>query len=163
MLSIEPGLLIWTIITFVVLLFVLRKVAWGPILSALEQRETTIRSSLEEAQRARQEVQQMLAQNQQLLADANRESARVLEQARVEAQRLQETLAAQARDEVQRLRDEARREIERERQLAIQELKGTTADLALAAAGHLLKTAVDHDNHRRLVVEFLDRFPEGLQ
>lgn len=163
MLSIEPGLLIWTIITFVFLLFVLRKVAWGPILSALEQREDTIRSSLEEAQRARQEVQQMMTQNQQLLADAHRESARVFEQAREEARRLHDTLAAQARDEAQHLRDEARREIERERQLAIQELKGTTADLALAAAGHLLKTAVDRDNHRRLVTEFLDRFPEGLQ
>jgi F-type H+-transporting ATPase subunit b len=162
MLSIEPGLLIWTIITFIVLLVILRKFAWGPILSALEQREQTIRSSLDEAQRARQEVQQLLTQHQQMLAEANRESVRVLEQAREEAQRLQDTLAVQAREEAQRLRDEARRDIERERQLALQELKGATADLALAAAGHLLKTAVDRDNHRRLVTEFLDRFPEGL-
>jgi F-type H+-transporting ATPase subunit b len=162
MLSIEPGLLIWTIITFVVLLAVLRRVAWGPILSALEQREHTIRSSLDEAQRARQEVQQLMTQHQQRLADANRESARVLEQAREEAQRLHDTLVGQTREEIQRLRDEARREIERERHLAVQDLKSTTADLALAAAGHLLKTVVDQDNHRRLVVEFLDRFPEGL-
>jgi len=162
MLKIEPGLLIWTIVTFIVLLAILRKVAWGPILSALEQREHAIRSSLDEAQRARQEVQQLLTQHQQLLAEANRESARVLEQAREEAQRLHDTLAAQAREEVQRLREEARRELERERQLAIQDLKSATADLVLAAAGHLLKTAVDRDSHRRLVVEFLDRFPEGL-
>jgi F-type H+-transporting ATPase subunit b len=163
MLSIEPGLLIWTIITFVVLLFVLRKVAWGPILAALAQREDNIRSSLEEAQRARQEVQQLMIQHQQLLAEANRESARVLEQAREEAQRLQDTLVGQAREEVQRLREETRREIEREKRLAVQDLKAATADLALAAAGHLLKTAVDRDNHRRLVTEFLDRFPDGLQ
>ena len=58
LLNIEPGLIIWTVITFIVLLIVLRKVAWGPILTALEQREHTIRNSLEEAQRARQEAEQ---------------------------------------------------------------------------------------------------------
>jgi F-type H+-transporting ATPase subunit b len=85
MLSIEPGLLIWTIITFVILLIVLRKVAWKPLLTALEQRESTIRNSLDEAQKARQESEQLLAENRRILANANRESARILEQGREEA------------------------------------------------------------------------------
>jgi F-type H+-transporting ATPase subunit b len=162
MLTIEPGLLIWTIITFIVLFLVLRAIAWRPILAALEQRETTIRTSLDEAQQARQEAQQLLVQHQQMIAEMQRESGRILDQAREEGQRLRDTMAEQTREESQRLREEARREIQRERQLAVQELKNTAADLALTAAGQLLGTTMTSDDHRRLVREFLDRFPERL-
>ena len=163
MLSIEPGLLIWTIITFVILLIVLRKVAWKPLLAALEQRENTIRNALDEAQRARQESEQLLAENRRILANANREATRILEQGREEAERLRSSIAEQARAEAQRTIDEARREITRERQLAVQELKRVAADLALVAAGRLLHTVVTDDEHRRLVTEFLDRFPESIE
>jgi F-type H+-transporting ATPase subunit b len=163
MLSIEPGLLIWTIVTFLLLLAVLRKVAWKPLLAALEQREDTIRNSLEEAQRARREAEQLLAENQRILADATRESGRILEQGRAEAERLRASLTEQARAEAARFIEDARREIGRERHLAVQELKATAADLALAAAGRLLNTTVTDAEHRRLVTEFIDRFPESLE
>jgi F-type H+-transporting ATPase subunit b len=162
MLNIEPGLLIWTIITFIVLLIVLRKVAWKPLLTALEQREATIRNSLEEAQRARREAEQILAENQRILAEATRESARIIEQGRGEAERLRTSITEQAQTEARRLVDDARREITRERQLAVQELKTTAADLALAAAGRLLSTTVTDAEHRRLVAEFIERFPESV-
>lgn len=162
MLNIEPGLLIWTIITFLVLLSILRKVAWRPLLTALEQRETSIRGSLEEAQRARQEAEQLLVENRRILADASREASRLLEQGREEAERLRASLTEQAQTESKRLLDEARREIGRERQLAVQELKSTAAELALAATGKLLNTVVTSADHRRLVTEFLDRFPERI-
>ena len=163
LLNIEPGLIIWTVITFVILLIVLRKVAWGPILTTLEQREQTIRNALEEAQRARQEGEQLLVQHQQMLAEANREVLRLLDQGREEAERLRISMTEQAREEAQRLTEAARREIGRERQLAMQELKKTTADLALAAAGRLLNTAMTSEDHRRLVTEFLDHFPERIE
>jgi len=163
LLNIEPGLIIWTVITFVILLIVLRKVAWGPILTALEQREQTIRHSLEEAQRARREAEQLLAQHQQMLAEANRDVTRLLEQGREEAERLRISMTEQARQEAQRLTEAARREIVRERQLAVQELRNTAADLALAAAGRLLNTAMTTEDHRRLVSEFLDHFPERVE
>jgi F-type H+-transporting ATPase subunit b len=162
MLNIEPGLLIWTIITFFVLLAVLRKVAWGPLLTALEQRESSIRNSLDEAQRARQEAEQLLVENRRILADANREAARILEQGREEAERFRTAMTEQAQTEARRLVDEARREITRERQLAVQDLKRTAAELALVAAGKLLNTVVTDSEHRRLVTEFLDRFPEHV-
>ena len=163
LLNIEPGLIIWTVITFIILLIVLRKVAWGPILTTLEQREHTIRHALEEAQRARQEGEQLLVQHQQMLADANREVLRLLDQGREEAERLRISMTEQAREEAQRLTEAARREIVRERQLAMQELKKTTADLTLAAAGRLLNTAMTSEDHRRLVTEFLDHFPERIE
>jgi len=163
LLNIEPGLIIWTVITFIFLLIVLRKVAWGPILAALEQREHTIRTSLEEAQRARQEAEQLLAQHQQILTDANREVGRLLEQGREEAERLRISLTEQARAEAQRLTEAAQREIVREKHLAMQELKNTAADLAIAAAGHLLNTSMTSEDHHRLVTEFLDHFPERVE
>jgi F-type H+-transporting ATPase subunit b len=163
MLNIEPGLLIWTIITFILLLFVLRKVAWNPLLSALEQRERSIRESLEESQRARQEAQALLQENQRQLAEANRESARIIEQGREEAERVKASITDQARLEGQRLVEEARRQIVRERHAAIQDLKSTAADLALQATGRLLSTSVTSEDHRRLVTEFIDRFPESVE
>ena len=163
MLNIEPGLLIWTIITFILLLYVLRKVAWNPLLSALEQRESSIREALEESQRARQEAQALLQENQRQLAEANREAARIIEQGRDEAERVKASITDQARLEGQRLVEEARRQIVRERQTAIQDLKSTAADLALQATGRLLSTSVTSEDHRRLVTEFLDRFPESVE
>lgn len=163
MLSIEPGLLIWTIITFVCLLVVLRLVAWKPLLAALEQRETTIRNSLDEAQQAREEAERLMAENQRILADANRESARILEQGREEAERLRASLTEQAQAEAARLVEEARRDIQRERQLAVQNLKETAAELTLAATGQLLGRSVSDDDHRRLVSEFLDRIPDNVE
>ena len=162
MLTIEPGLLIWTIITFVILLAVLGKLAWKPLLGALEQRETTIRESLEKAEQARLEAEQLMAQNQQILAEANRQANRILAQAQEEGQRLRDSLAEQARQDSLRLREETRQELERERQLAVQDLKRTASDLALAATERLLGTVVSSDDNRRLVDEFLDRFPDNL-
>lgn len=163
MLEIEPGLLIWTIITFILLLVVLRLVAWKPLLSALEQRETTIRNSLDEAQQARAEAERLMAENQRILADANRESARLLEQGREEAERLRASLTEQAQADAARLVEEARRDIQRERQLAVQDLKTTAAELALAATGQLLGRSVSDDDHRRLVSEFLDHLPDNVE
>ncbi len=162
MLNIEPGLLIWTIITFILLVFVLRKVAWNPLLSALEQRESSIRESLEESQRARQEAQALLEENQRQRAEANQESARIIEQGREEAERVKASIIEQSRQEGQRLVEDARRQIAQERQAAIQDLKSTAADLALQATGRLLSTSVTGEDHRRLVTEFLDRFPENV-
>jgi F-type H+-transporting ATPase subunit b len=163
MLNIEPGLLIWTIITFILLVFVLRKVAWNPLLSALEQRESAIRESLEESQRARPEAQALLEQNQRQLAEANRESARIIEQGREEAERVKASIIDQSRQEGQRMVEDARRQIGQERQAAIQDLKSTAADLALQATQRLLSTSVTSEDHRRLVTEFLDRFPESVE
>jgi F-type H+-transporting ATPase subunit b len=163
MLNIEPGLLIWTIITFIFLVFVLRKVAWNPLLSALEQRESAIRESLEDSQRARQEAQALLEQNQRQLTEANQQMARIIEQGREEAERVKASIIAQSRQEGQRMVEDARRQIAQERQAAIQDLKNTAADLALQATRRLLSTAVTSEDHRRLVTEFLDRFPESVE
>lgn len=163
MLNIEPGLLIWTIITFILLLFILRKVAWNPLLSALEQRESSIRESLEESQRARQEAQALLEENQRQLAEANRESARIIEQGREEAERVKASITDQARQEGQRLVEDARRQIAQEQQAAVLSLKSTTADLVFQATERLLGTAVTNEDNRRLVTDFLDRFPESVE
>ena len=162
MLTIEPGLLIWTIITFVILVAVLGKLAWKPLLGALEQRETTIRESLEKAEQARSEAEQLMAQNQRILAEANQQANRILAQAQEEGQRLRESLSEQARQDSVRLREETRQELQRERRLAVQELKKTASDLALGATERLLSTVVTSDDHRRIVDEYLERFPDGL-
>ncbi|MCZ6873112.1 MAG: F0F1 ATP synthase subunit B [bacterium] len=163
MLEIEPGLLIWTIITFFLLLVVLRVVAWKPLLSALEEREATIRNALNEAQQGREEAARLLAENQRIVNEANRESLRILEQGREEAERMRASIAEQAQVESRRLVEAARREIDREKQLAVQEVKTTAAELTLIATGQLLGRSVTDDDHRRLVSEFLDHIPDRIE
>jgi F-type H+-transporting ATPase subunit b len=103
-----------------------------------------------------------MAQNQQILAEANQQANRILAQAQEEGHRLRESLSEQARQDSVRLREETRQELQREKQLAVQELKQTVSELALAATERLLSTVVSSDDHRRIVDEFLERFPDGL-
>ncbi len=77
LIDVNPGLIIWTVITFVILLFVLKKVAWKPILTALDQREASIRESIERAEQAKDEAQKILDENNANLAKAEDESKKI--------------------------------------------------------------------------------------
>ena len=90
LLDVNPGLIIWTLVTFVALLLILKKVAWKPILTALDQRENAIKESLEKAEKAKDEAQKILNENQASLAKAEDESRKIIEQSRLYARNIVE-------------------------------------------------------------------------
>lgn len=154
--AVNPGLSIWASVVFLALLGILWRFAWGPILGAVEAREDRIQSALDESAAQREEAAQLLVEHKAQLADARRQAGEILAEGRAAADRLRKELEEKARAEAQGIVESARREIEREKDRALAELRAESVDLALAAAGKLMKEQLDDARHRELVVDFID-------
>ncbi|HTY01574.1 MAG TPA: F0F1 ATP synthase subunit B [Bacteroidota bacterium] len=151
MLEINPGLIIWTIITFVLVLLVLRGTAWKPIVQALKDREDKIRSSLEEAEKARTEAQHLLDENRQVLLEAEAQSAKIIHEGRDMGERMKSEILEKAQTASRQMVDQAKDEIRREKDAALVQLRTEVSDLAIAAAGKILDANLDNAQQRRLV------------
>lgn len=154
--SIDAGLMAWTILVFLALLFVLTKYAWGPILSALDAREERIRGALEEARQLRDEARSRAEEQEKKLREARHEAQEILAEGREAAERLRDEIEAEAREESEEILRRARREIGRERDEAFQALRNETADIALAAAAKLMGERMDRERDRELVDRYLE-------
>jgi len=107
----ETGTILWTIVTFVLLAFLLARFAWKPLLQILAEREKLIKDSLDEARRARDESEETLRKNQEILAGARRETAAILDQGKREAEGLRGEILSQARREAQELVEQGKRQV----------------------------------------------------
>lgn len=155
------GLIIWTIITFLVVLFVLKKFAWPHLLTALDEREKRISDAIATAEQARQEAEEVLREHRQKLAAADEEARKIVTEAREAGANVRQTIVSQAREEAERLLDQARTNIESEKRAAIAELRRETANLAVQAAGALIDANLDDEKNRGLVDDFIARIPES--
>lgn len=151
MLEINPGLILWTILTFVIVVLILRAAAWKPLLAALTAREEKIRSSLQQAEQAQQEAQRLLEANRQQLAAAEEQSQRIISEGRALGERLKSEIIEKANSSSRHMIDQAKDEIKREKEAALVQLRGEVADLAIAAAGKLLDANLDTSKQRQLV------------
>ena len=153
--SINPGLILWTLIVFLVLLALLWKFGWPAILRSVEERERRIQHQLDEAEKARAEAARFLEEQRRALEQARAEAQEILTKAKVVATQEREALLAKTREEQEQLLDRARREIEAEKEKAILALRKEAVDLAIAAASKLIEQQLDDDANRRLVLEYL--------
>lgn len=147
---------IWTVVIFTVVLLVLWRFAWGPILSAVEAREKTIQDALDEARKRQEEAERTLAEHKAQLADARRQAGEILAEGRDAADRLRKELEGKAGEEAEAILTRARAEIEREKDAALDTLRRESVDLALAAASKLLHAKLDSEKDRKLVMEYVD-------
>ncbi len=154
--SINPGLMLWTLVIFTSLLIVLWRFAWGPILSAVEAREKGIRDALEEARRRQAEAAELLQEHKRQLADARRQAQEIVTEGRDAADRVRRELEAKAREESEAILTRARGEIQREKDAALDALRRDSVDIALAAASKLLHRKLDSEQDRKLVMDFVD-------
>jgi F-type H+-transporting ATPase subunit b len=153
---------IWTVVVFLVLLFVLSKYAWGPMLSGLQQREHNIQDALDKAQQAQKEAQALRDQHKREMDKVQEEVRGILDRARTDATRLNEEMIGRARTEIQSERDRLRREIELARDQAVQQLWNQTAQLATLVSAKAIRRQLTPDDHRRLLDEALaDLGPAG--
>jgi F-type H+-transporting ATPase subunit b len=153
--AINPGVSLWTLVVFGILLVVLARTAWPAILRAVEERERKIRDEIEAAQRANEEAQRVLADYQQKLAAARAEAQELVAAGRQAADKVREEILARARTEHEELIARARREIVAEREKALADLRREAVELSLAAAGRVLERNLDTESDRRLVQEYL--------
>ena len=159
----DVGLIIWTIVTFVLVLIVLSKTAWKPLLSMLNEREERIREAMALAEKAREEAQVSAAENKKAMAQAQAEVQAAINKAREDAERVGREVRERAEHEAQQLLLQAQRTIVQERDKALQELRQQTAELAILAAGRLLDENLDSERNRKIVDDFINRIPDARQ
>lgn len=152
-LKIKYELAIWAIVIFAVLLFVLRKMAWTPMLEGLQKREESIKSSVEEAKRARADTERISQEFKIKMDQAYAEIPKIMDQARRDAEAFKEETRAQTTKEVQAERQRLRREIETARDQALQELWNQAAQLATLISAKAIGRSLTADDHRRLLDE----------
>ena len=156
MLQLNTGLIIWTTLTFGVLLVVLRAYAWKPILNNLQTREDAIRQSLERAEEAKREALRILEENNKNLAKADEMAQQILREARELAEKIRSESVSKARTDGDKLLERTREEIERDKQLAMTQLHGLVAELAIKAAEKILSETIDEVKQKKLVANFID-------
>lgn len=155
LLRFDPGVGIWAIVVFVLLLLVLKKYAWSPILDALDEREKTVRESLEQAAHIQSENARLAAEQASLLAQARAEAALVIQSARESGEALKKSLEQAAQDEKRRIIASATQEIEAQTRAAVAELRKTTADLSIGIAEKLIRQNLDDTKNRALVDQLI--------
>jgi F-type H+-transporting ATPase subunit b len=149
----DPGLYIWTIATFLVLLYLLGKFAWRPLLAALERRQEAIRKSLDDAQQAKQELERLNVESKKILAEARVQADAILSQTRSDASRLRDELKQKAQAEAAGVIKNAERQIEMETARALQQIRNEAVDLSIAIASKLLERNVSKADNERLIEE----------
>jgi F-type H+-transporting ATPase subunit b len=147
----DPGLYIWTIATFLVLLAALAKFAWRPLLEALEQRQESIRKSLDDARQAKQELERLQAESQRILAQARSEAEAIVARTRDDAARLREELRSKAQQEASGIVRNAEQQIALETARALQQIRHEAVDLSIAIASKLLQRNVSREDNERLI------------
>jgi F-type H+-transporting ATPase subunit b len=152
----DLGLAFWTIVTFVLLLYILGKFAWKPIVTALKNREQSISEALGAAIKAREEMKLMSAENEKLLQQARIERDMMLREAREIKDKMIVEAKEQAQDEGRKILAQAQENIERERERAFKELKSEVAVLAIEAASKIIRKELSDKNYQEeLIGEYL--------
>ncbi len=152
----DIGNVIWTLVIFVLLLFVLGRFAWGPILRALQKREEYIRDSLAEAKRDRQQARIEREEFEQQLQSAKGQAAGIVDQGRKSAGVVRRQIEQDARREAEAMIDRAKQEIGLARDTAVKGLYDLTAALATEAAGKIIRKEIDAAQHERLIAESIE-------
>jgi F-type H+-transporting ATPase subunit b len=147
------GLILWQAFVFILLFFLLSKLAWKPILASLKERESSIQTALETAEKARAEMAKLTADNDKLLREAREERDRILREAREAANRLKDEMQADAKKASEKIIDDARAAINIEKQAAMKEVKVQVAMFSLQVAEKLMKKNLAGDKAQKDLVE----------
>jgi F-type H+-transporting ATPase subunit b len=149
------GNAVWTLVIFVLVVVVLGKFAWGPVLSLLQQREEFIHKSLSDAKRDRDEAEQRLKDYAAKLQSAQAEAVAIIEDARKDAERLREELRQRARTEADTILKNAERQIEMQTTRAVQQIRQEAVEMSVAIASKLLQRNISKEDNEKLIADAL--------
>jgi F-type H+-transporting ATPase subunit b len=151
----DPGLFIWTIVTFLGLLWALKKLAWGPLLEALETRQNAIRKSLDDAQQAKVELERLHAESGLIIQKARVDADAIVSQSRADGERLREEIRAKARTEADHIVKNAERQIQLETSRALEQIRREAVDLSVMIASKIIQRNLSKEDNERLIDEAL--------
>ena len=147
----DPGLYIWTILTFMVLVALLAKFAWRPLLAALDERQQAIRKSLDDARQAKQDLERVHAESAKILDQARKDAESIVASTRTDVNQFREEMRLKAREEAAGIVKNAERQIELETARALQQIRHEAVDLSVTIASKLLQRNVSKDDNARLI------------
>jgi F-type H+-transporting ATPase subunit b len=159
----EPGLIIWTLISFTILLVLLWKVAYKPITRALKKREDTIRDSLEEAKKTRESAETLLEDYKKQLAQAREEAHKILSEGKTLGENVKKEIIQKAHEESNQIVKRAQEEIEFQKEKALMDLKEKIADLTIMAASKVIEKSLDKKDHEQLLEEYISKVGEKYE
>ena len=151
LIKVVPGLMIWTIVCFLITLFVLKRYAFGPIQKMLDERRERIQRSIEEAEHAREEARKLLEEHRALIGQARGQAEEILAEARKVGESQRQRVREETEADRQRRLEETRRQIEAETQRALEQIRAEVAELTLVAATKVTGKVLDDADHRRLI------------
>lgn len=161
LLNVNPGLAAWTVILFLIVMFILKKYAWKPIVSYTQERERTIEDSIKRAENALAEAKQLQADNDKVRREAEIEAQRIVREAREAAESVKTVEVEKTKTQIKQLQEQAQSEIEREKQGALQTLRSEVAGLIVQAAEKVVKQNLDSPKQRELVNSFIDELSKN--
>ena len=144
----SEGLLIWTLLAFLIVFFILKKFAWKPILKSLKERETTIAGSLATAEKVRAEMAQLKSENEELLAKAREERSQLLKEARDTKERIISEAKEQAKIEANKIMSEAQAAIQQQKMAALTDVKNQVGILVIEVAEKVLRRELENKNEQ---------------
>ena len=153
LIQVTPGLMIWTIVAFGITVFVLKRYAFGPIQTTIDERRERIRQSIEEAEHAREEARRLLEEHKALIGQARGEAEAILAEARRVGDAQRERMREEVEADRQRRLEETRRQIEGETARALTQIRAEVAELTLVATAKVTGKVLDDEDHRRLITD----------
>ncbi|HEX21254.1 MAG TPA: ATP synthase F0 subunit B [Actinobacteria bacterium] len=153
----DIGMMIYSTVAFFILLFILGRFAFPPLIKMLDDRSNTIRDSLEGAEKTRLEAQRLLDEYKADLAKAREEAQKIIEDGRKFGESIKQEMTEKAKLEVEEISAKAAEEIRREKALALVELQTKMADLTIQAASKVVQSSLDKKQHEKLINDFISQ------
>lgn len=157
LLDVNPGLVIWTLVTFIIVLVILKKFAWDKILHALDARAEGIREDIEKAGKLRKDAELALKDYEEKIAKAKDEAIAIVNEAKSDATNLKNRMLEEANSDIRKLKDQSMKEIELAKAKAVQELQVQITDLSVMIASEILEKQLKADDYKAFVEKELSK------
>lgn len=161
LLSVNPGLIIWTIIIFLLLLIVLSQIAWKPLIKALKNREDSIKNTIENAEKLNEEAKMIMEQNKKKLEEANSHSMSMINEAKNTANTIKDEIVNKANEEAKKITERANSEISHMKETALEDIKEQIVEIAIKAAEKILSENLDEKKHKKIIDDFIRNVPKN--
>nr|WP_167262041.1 F0F1 ATP synthase subunit B [Alkalibacillus almallahensis] len=157
----NPGSMIIQFVMFIILLAVITKFAWRPLMNVMQEREEHVANEIDTAEKNRQEAERLMNEAQDELQGTRQNAQKIIEDAKETAKSEQQTMIAEAKDEAQRIKDNARQEIEQEKERAVQALQEQVGTLSVQIASKVIEKELTVDEQQKLINEYLEQVGEN--
>ena len=160
-LSFDPGLFMWTMVTFLIVLLILKWKAWGPLMNALDKREEDIKNALSAADKAKEDAEKASQDYEELVKKARIEAQEIISDSKIAGDRVKNEIESVAKEKAEEMIGKAKIQIESESQEAMQKIKSTVVDLSIEAAAKIIEKNLDSEDNRKLVDQTLDNMGQA--